>query len=78
MWCTPDAEEELETFEKIKDIYTHWYPEDPAEFDENTFKELPSKVMVDFAHALKKDIEAQKMKKASDVIEYLRKKGLVV
>ena len=73
-----DAFEELQTFDEIKEIYAGWYPDDPAEFDENTFKELPTKVMVEFAEALKRDIEKNKMKTAKDVIEYLRKKGLVV
>lgn len=73
-----DAFEELQAFDNIKEIYAGWYPDDPAAFDENTFKELPTKVMVEFAEALKRDIEKNKMKTAKDVIEYLRKKGLVV
>lgn len=73
-----DAFEELQTFDNIKEIYAGWYPDDPAAFDENTFKELPTKVILEFADALKRDIEKNKMKTAKDVIEYLRKKGLVV
>lgn len=73
-----DIFRDLQTFDNIKEIYAGWYPDDPAEFDENTFKELPTKVILEFAEALKRDIEKNKMNTSEDVIEYLRKKGLVV
>ena len=67
--------EKIEKFDEISEIYRSWYPSDPAQFDVESFKELPGKIMREFASALIDEISKNdELLTLADVVKYLKKK----